>query len=97
MMGEQDTDSFAVLINIRDYADDELKKLSEELQREEREVSRRRRIIHGKLDIIRAEMVRRLRDKHQSGGTLFREGDIDLLSGILSGKQLMGEENPQQD
>ena len=34
------------------------------LRREEREISRER-IIHGKLDIIRAEIVRRLRDKQK--------------------------------
>lgn len=96
-MSNPDIESFGVLINIQDYSDGELKALSEELQREEREASRRRRIIHGKLDIIRAEIVRRLRDKHQSGGVLFSEGDISLLSGILSGKSLTGEGDPQQD
>jgi len=97
MMSNPDIESFGVLVNIQDYSDGELKALSEELQREEREVSRRRRIIHGKLDIIRAEIVRRLRDKHQSGGVLFSEGDISLLGGILSGKSLTGEGDPQQD
>ncbi|NLE74283.1 MAG: hypothetical protein GX604_06625 [Actinobacteria bacterium] len=96
-MSNPDIESFGVLVNIQDYSDGELKALSEELQREEREVSRRRRIIHGKLDIIRAEIVRRLRDKHQSGGVLFSEGDISLLGGILSGKSLTGEGDPQQD
>ena len=31
----------------------------EELVREERRISRRRRVLHGKIDVIRAELVRR--------------------------------------
>ncbi len=90
-------DSFDVLVNIRSYSDDELRELSERLQREEREISRERRIIHGKLDIIRAEIVRRLRDKHKTGDGLFREEDIDSLSAILSGRPGVVEDSLSQD
>lgn len=96
MKSERDN-SFDVLVNIRSYTDDELKQLSEALQRQEREISRERRIIHGKLDIIRAEIVRRLRDKHRAGATLFQEGDIEALSAILSGKPAPEGEEAKQD
>ncbi|NLT34617.1 MAG: hypothetical protein GXX83_01795 [Gaiellales bacterium] len=77
-------DSFQVLIGIQSYTDDELKSLAAQLELEEKDISRRRRILHGKLDILRAEMVRRLRDKRGAGGTLVGEDDIARLSEILS-------------
>jgi len=42
-----------------------LKSLIEELEQEEREVSYQRRLLHGKIDILRAELVARLQ---KSGG-----------------------------
>jgi hypothetical protein len=41
--------------------DKELKELIDQLTSEEREVSYRRRLLHGKIDILRAELVNRLR------------------------------------
>jgi len=89
-------ESFDILVNIRSYTDEELKALSEELQQQEKEISRTRRIIHGQIDIVRAEIVRRLRDKERSGGSLFDDGDIEKLSSILSRKPLPGEEGLKQ-
>lgn len=83
--------SFDRLINIQSYSDAELKALAGELAEEEREVSRRRRILHGEIDIVRAEMVRRLRDKHEAGRGLFQDNDIATLTNILSGRST-GEE-----
>ena len=87
-MEDRDTASFELLIEIQDLSDDEIKKLAEELAEEERAISKSRRIIHAKLDMLRAEMVRRLRDKHDAGGSLFAEGDIEKLSSILSSRGL---------
>ena len=47
--------------------DQELKDLIKEMTDEEIEVSYRRRILHGKIDILRAELVSRLRRKDESG------------------------------
>jgi hypothetical protein len=91
-MSDIDTTSFDLLVNIQSYSDEELKALSDALQQEEREISKTRRLIHGKLDILRAEMVRRLRDKHQAGGSLVSEGDVETLSAILSSRGLPSEE-----
>jgi hypothetical protein len=90
-MSDTETSSFDLLANLQAYSDDELKALSQRLQGEEREISKRRRLIHGQIDILRAEMVRRLRDKHQAGGSLVSEGDVEALSSILSSRGL-----PQQ-
>lgn len=88
-------ESFEVLIGIQSYTDEELKSLAAQLEVEERDISRRRRILHGKLDILRAEMVRRLRNKHGAGETLVGEDDISRLSEILSARPGRGQGSPQ--
>jgi hypothetical protein len=64
-------------------SDAQLKDLIHELEAEEDEISYRRRLLHGKLDILRAELVARLQKK--SEGEL-GQVDIDRLSEILAGK-----------
>jgi hypothetical protein len=64
--------------------DEELKKLIEELQKEEQEVSYRRRILHGKIDILRAELVARL--QKSEGRSVLKEVDVERLSEILAAK-----------
>ena len=64
--------------------DDELKRLIDDLEIEEREVSYRRRLLHGKIDILRAELVARLQ---QSGGrSVLDQVDVERLTQILTGK-----------
>jgi RsiG-like len=82
-----DESSFERLINIQAYSDAELKALAASLSEEERELSMRRRLLHGELDIVRAEMVRRLRSKRGSGQGLVRDGDVAALTEILSGSK----------
>ena len=48
-------------------SDEELKDLIDELTAEENEISYKRRILHGKIDILRAELVNRLRQKRERG------------------------------
>lgn len=66
--------------------DEELKKLIDEYTQEEREVSFRRRILHGKIDILRAELVNRLRLSRESGDALISGADVEMLSDILAGR-----------
>ncbi|HEY8646343.1 MAG TPA: hypothetical protein VIL77_10740 [Gaiellaceae bacterium] len=64
--------------------DSALKGLIEELEQEEREVSYQRRLLHGKIDILRAELVARLQ---KSGGrSVLDQVDVDRLTEILTGK-----------
>ena len=72
------------LPDLRSMSDEELKKLKDELEAEEREVSYRRRILHGKIDILRAEYVARLQSS--GGRSVLDAVDVDRLSEILSGK-----------
>jgi hypothetical protein len=83
-MNELDAPPFDLLVNVQSYSDQELRALLDKLQREELEISKTRRLIHASLDILQAEIVRRLRDKHKSGESLFSEGDVSRLTAILS-------------
>ena len=79
--------SFDYLVNIQAYSDEELKELIRRLSDEEKELSKRRRLLHGQIDIVRAEIVqRRLRDKHQGGSDLASDGEVDVLTDVLSGR-----------
>jgi hypothetical protein len=79
-----DDTPFERLINVQSYSDEELRALADQLSAEERELSMRRRLLHGEIDIIRAEIVRRLREKHAGGG-LVLDGEVAALTDILSG------------
>ena len=65
---------------------EELKALIESLTAEETEISYRRRILHGKIDILRAELVNRLRKKHEGGVDVISGDDVQKLTDILAGK-----------
>ena len=67
-------------------SDEELKDLIDNLTEEENEISYRRRVLHGKIDILRAELVNRLRQKRESGDSLISGDDVAQLTEILAGK-----------
>src|SRR3954447_26080129 len=67
-------------------SDQELKELIQQLTEDEQEVSYKRRILHGKIDILRAELVNRLRKKHEEGESVLSGADVQQLTDILSGK-----------
>jgi hypothetical protein len=65
-------------------SDNELKVLIGELEQQERDVSFQRRMLHGHIDILRAELVARLQ---KSGGqSVLEQVDVDRLTDILTGK-----------
>ena len=67
-------------------SDVELKDVIRQLTEEETEISYQRRILHGKIDILRAELVNRLRKKHQEGESVITGADVQQLTDILAGK-----------
>jgi anti-sigma-K factor RsiG len=72
------------LPDLANTSDAELKELIDELTKEEQEISYRRRLLHGKIDILRAELVDRL---HKSEGkSVLEDVDVDKLASILAGK-----------
>jgi hypothetical protein len=74
-------------------SDKELKELIDKLTEEENEISYKRRVLHGKIDILRAELVNRLRDKHERGEAVISGDDVSKLTEILAGKTQPGPED----
>jgi hypothetical protein len=68
-------------------SDSELKDVIKELTDEEMEISYKRRILHGKIDILRAELVARLRNQHASGEAAISGDDVETLTNILANRQ----------
>ena len=65
-------------------SDTELKELIDDLTEEEQEISYRRRLLHGRIDMLRTELVARLQ---KSGGeSVLEEVDVSRLADILAGK-----------
>ncbi len=75
--------------------DEELKELIQQLTEEERDISYRRRILHGKIDILRAELVNRLRKKHETGEDVITGADVQRLTDILAGRSGAEGEQPE--
>jgi hypothetical protein len=75
-------------------SDEELKDLIDKLTTEENEISYKRRVLHGKIDILRAELVNRLRHKRESGDSLISGDDVAQLTDILAGK---AQQSPPED
>jgi hypothetical protein len=79
--------------DVSSMSDKELRELIDQLTDEEREVSYRRRLLHGKIDILRAELVNRLRAKREAGDTLISGDDVQQLTDILAGRVAAPEED----
>jgi hypothetical protein len=71
--------------------DAELKDVIQQLTDEETEISYKRRILHGKIDILRAELVNRLRRQHEGGEMSITGEDVQRLTDILTQRQADGE------
>ncbi len=72
------------LPDLGSLSDPDLKSLIDDYTREEQEVSYRRRILHGKIDILRAELVARL--QKTEGRSVLDQVDVESLTEILAGK-----------
>ena len=71
------------LPDLGSLSDEELNKLIDELTAKEQQVSYERRILHGQIDILRAELVSRL--KESGGRSVLDHLDVDRLTEILAG------------
>jgi hypothetical protein len=75
------------LPDLNSLSDSELRDLISKLVEEENEVSYRRRILHGKIDILKAELQARLqRQVGGEGDSPLYEIDVDKLADILSAR-----------
>ena len=73
-----------LLPDLGSLSDEELKQLKDDLEAQERQLSYERRVLHGKIDILRAEVVVRL--QRSGGESVLDELDVEQLSEILAGK-----------
>jgi hypothetical protein len=72
--------------DIGSLSDKELKDMIDNLTAEENEISYKRRVLHGKIDILRAELVNRLRHKREAGESMISGDDVEQLTKILAGE-----------
>ena len=72
------------LPDLASLSDDDLKKLIEEETRKENEISYQRRLLQGKIVILRAELVARL--QKTGGKSVLDDVDVDHLTAILTAK-----------
>jgi hypothetical protein len=72
------------LIDIGSKSNDELRAVLDELYAEEQRVSYRRRVLHGKIDILRAELVSRLKADREAGADVISGRDVEKLIDILA-------------
>jgi hypothetical protein len=72
------------LLDLGNKSDDEIRELLDGLYNEEQHVSYRRRVLHGKIDILRSELVRRLKADREAGRDVITGADVDRLIDILA-------------
>jgi hypothetical protein len=72
------------LPDLASLSDEDLKGLIDEYTKEEQEVSYQRRLLHGKIDILRAELVARL--QKTGGQSVLDQVDVASWTEILAGK-----------
>jgi hypothetical protein len=72
-----------VLPDFTTLSDADLKQLIDRYVHEEEEVSYRRRLLHGKIDILRAELVDRVK-RRRGDESPISDVDIDRLTEILA-------------
>jgi len=72
------------LVDLGSRSNEDLRSLLDDLYAEEQRVSYRRRVLHGKIDILRAELVRRLKSEREAGGDVIGAHDVERLIDILA-------------
>ena len=75
------------LPDLKDLSDAELRDHIDKLVQDEHEVSYQRRILHGKIDILKAELQARLQQQlGEEGSSPLYEVDVDKLAAILASR-----------
>ena len=82
------------LPDLASLSDDELKELIERLERDESDISYQRRLLQGRIDILRAERTARLRKSVGAGQSPL--ADMDTLTDILSQKGAPSSKDPAE-
>jgi hypothetical protein len=70
--------------DLETLSDDDLRRLIDERQHEEENLSLRRRVLHGEIDLLHAEVHARLLAREGEGSGHLSEIDVQNLAGILT-------------
>ena len=81
------------LPDLGSLSDEDLKALIERLEAEENEVSYRRRLLQGRIDILRAERTARMKGRGMGDVDV----DVDVLTDILSSRGAPGVGAPDDE
>ena len=81
---ERKADRVEPFPNLASISDADLKAEIDKLTEEEQEVSYRRRLLHGRIDMLKAEVVARL--QQSEGKSVLDQVDVEGLAKILAGK-----------
>ncbi len=73
-------------------SNEDLKAEIDKLVEEEQEVSYRRRLLHGRIDMLKTELVARLQG--EEGKSALNDVDLEKLAQILAGKASPPSEEP---
>jgi hypothetical protein len=84
MAKNNDYDINNALVDLGEKSDEELREILDQLCDEEERVSYRRRVLHGKIDLLRAELVFRMKKMRENGTEVISGADVDRLSEILA-------------
>jgi hypothetical protein len=83
-MDEHKSAADEALLDLESKTNEELRALLDELYAEEQRISYRRRVLHGKIDILRAELVRRMKNEREAGEDVISGSDVERLIDILA-------------
>lgn len=81
---DEDEPEEVLLTDLHNKSDAEIRDILDQLYEEEKMISYKRRILHGRIDILRTELVERLKRKREAGESLISGKDVDILSKILA-------------
>ncbi len=79
-----DEDNALVLTELSEKSDEDLKTIMNKLDQDEQKLSYERRLLHAKIDILKAELTARLKEKHRQGKSLVTGRDLERLTEILA-------------
>lgn len=77
-------DKALVLTELSEKTDGELREILDKLDGDEQRLSYERRTLHAKIDILKAELMARLKEKHHQGKSMVSAQDLDRLTEILA-------------
>lgn len=69
--------------DVAELTDDQLKEMIQELTEQERQLSYERRLLHGRIELLKSELVMRLKGRSD---TELGRVDVEALTSILAGR-----------